>query len=342
MEQLARRIHSGEWTPGERLPSEWVLAEEYSVAYMTVRSAVSSLVESGHLRRIRGRGTFVVPSEERGVAPSLGLLLPANWHSLDPFYFPRIVTGFSSAAEQLGYQVRLADRTEPLMEYIQLRELKVGAVACVMIDRSDIADADALLDRGVEVVAINHYRGSRRITSVSPANRQGMRAVVSHLLDLGHRHIAFLAGPATNLDAEERRRGAVAAVADHGLPTDCLTVIPGFFPEASGYERTKQLLADLPTAVVAASDLAAIGAMRALQEAGVRVPQDVSVVGFGDFRPASFLFPSLTTVQLQLEEVGAQAAHLLVQQSLGHKYVPKVIESPVIIRESSAAPRSLN
>ena len=336
-EELQRRIDGGEWTTGDCLPSEVALAKDYGVAYMTVRAAVSALVKSGRLRRIRGRGTFVVEPSEPDTIPTLGLLLPPKWHNLDPFYFPEIVAGFTERAEELGYRVHLGDRSEPLIEFIQLRELNVGAVACVMIQERDVLEAESLLDRGVAVVAINHYRGSRRITSVSPDNRGGSAEAVRALLDLGHRRFAYLAGPEDNLDAGQRLLGIRHALKEKGLRP---TILPGGFSEASGYERTVQLIqtGDLPTALMAASDLSAIGAMKALAEAGIRVPHDLSLIGFGDFRPSAYLHPSLASVRLPLSEVGARASELLIDEINGRRAQSQLMPCPVLLRESIGPP----
>jgi LacI family transcriptional regulator len=338
VEEIALRIRRGEWMPGDRLPSEPDLAKEYGVAYMTVRSAVSALVETGQLRRIRGRGTFVVEPAEPITKPTLALLLPPHWPTLDPFYFPLVVSGFTHRAEELGFHVHLAGRTEPLLEFIELREHHSNAVACVMIDANDQREAELLLDHGVSIVAINRYRGTRRITWVQPDNFGGSYDAARHLIGLGHSRIVYLEGPRENLDAQERYRGARQAVLDAGL--EPIKSLPGTFQEQSGYDRLRDLLAqgERPTAVMAASDLAAIGAMKALAEAGVRIPQDASMVGFGNFRPGAFLHPSLTTTFLPLEDVGAKAAEVLAQQLRGYRTESVSLPCPVILRESVAPP----
>lgn len=340
-ERLLRRIEEGEWTVGDRLPSETLLAKEYDVAYMTVRSAVSALVEVGRLRRIRGRGTFVVEHREASATPVLGLLLPPRWYNLDPFYFPQIVSGFTDRAGELGYRVHLGDRSEPLLEFIRLREHKVSAVACVMLHEADVAEAEGLLDRGVVVVAVNHYRGSRRIAAVSPDNRGGSAAAARALLARGHRQFGYLAGPADNLDAHQRLLGIRSALRDAGVPARALRVLPGEFNEASGYERARSLVAsgNVPEALMAASDLSALGAIKGLTEAGLRVPADVSVVGFGNFRPSAYTVPTLATVDLPLEKVGARASELLIEQAKGNRVSNELLPCAFLERESIALRR---
>lgn len=337
---LKERLSNGTYSPGQQLPSEPLLAQEFGVAYMTIRRAITTLTEQGLLYRVRGRGTFVAEPPSLDQRPSIGLLLLRNWHSIDPFYFPPLVSGFVAGAHDQGYQVHLADRSEPLLELLMFHELHVRAVACVILEHDDLQDADALLDKGVMVVAINNYGGLRRVTSVSPDNRKGSYAATKALIDLGHTDLAFLAGPKLNLDAIERRKGFEAAVKDAGTSVKRSTIIETGFFESGGFEQGKRLMkkGPLPTGIVAASDLPAIGLMKALLEEGVRIPQDVSVIGFGDFRLSGYMNPALTTVRLSLEEVGRRAAEALIAQYRGGRIDTVKIECPIIWRESVATP----
>lgn len=129
-----------------------------------------------------------------------------------------------------------------------------------------------------------------------------------------------------------------------GIPLSPRAVIPGEFNENSGYQRMKALLKRgvLPTALVAASDLAAIGAMRALAEAGVEVPNEVSVMGFGDFQVARYTHPSLSTVRLPLYELGTESAEALItelQNAPVRTFSSKLLPCELVLRDSTAPPR---
>lgn len=342
-EHLKERIASGEWQPGDRLPNEWELARQYGVAYMTVRHAMGKLVAEGYVHRTKGRGTFV--SEARQNAQSvLGMVLPGGWHSIDPFYFPPLVCGFIDYAAEHGFKVLTTSRAEPTVEYQHLRDLKVRAVACILIEEQDVFEVEALANYGLTVVAINHYRGRRRIHWVAPDNFGGMREATRYLLRLGHRHILFFAGPENNIDAQERLRGFRAAFRELGIPLSHRAIVPGEFNESSGYRRMQAVLhrRTLPTAIVAASDLAAIGAMRALLEAGVTVPEEVSIMGFGNFQLAGYVHPALTTVHMPLVNLGAETAATLISllkgQPAGEEY-GKVLSCNLVLRETVAPPR---
>jgi len=337
---LQERLANGTFVPGGQLPSEPFLAQEYGVAYMTIRRAITTLVEQGLIYRVRGRGTFVAEPPSLDRHPSIGLLLLRNWHSIDPFYFPPLVTGFVDCAQALGYQVHLADRSEPLLELLRFHELHVRAVACVILEHDDLKDADDLLDRGVMVVAINNYGGLRRVTSVSPDNRKGSYEATNAMIQLGHKDFAFLAGPKLNLDAIERRKGYEAALKEAGATIRSSVILETGFLEVGGYEQAGELLKRgvLPTAIVAVSDLPAIGMMKRLQEASIRVPEDVSIFGFGDFRLTAYMNPALTTVRMPLEEIGRRAVEALIAQNRGGRIDTVKLDCPIVWRESVAAP----
>lgn len=195
-EHLRDLLSSGKWSPGDRLPSEWELARQYGVAYMTVRQAVGKLAQEGYVHRVRGRGTFVSETTSTSGAV-LGIILPGEWHRLDPFYFPPIVCAFVDYAAERGYKVLTSRRSEPVSEFLHLRELKVRAVACLLIDKSDASELETLAEYGLTVVAINRYRGRRRLRWVAPDNFGGMRTATRYLLECGHRKILFSQVPAT-------------------------------------------------------------------------------------------------------------------------------------------------
>ncbi len=341
-EGLKERLSSGEWSTGQRLPSEWELARQYGVAYMTVRQAVAKLVQEGILHRVRGRGTFVSETSPNSQSV-LGIVLPAGWHRIDPFYFPPLVCGFVDCAAEHGYKVLTASRAEPVSEFQHLRELKVKAVACILIEQSDTEEIEALADYGLTVLAINHYSGRRRIGWVAPDNMGGMRAATRYLLELGHRDVLFLAGPDNNIDARERLRGFRTAWRDMGLTVSPRAILRGEFNEMSGYTRMKAVLKRrrLPTAIVTASDLSAIGAIRALLEAGVAVPEEVSVMGFGDFQIARYMHPALSTVRLPLDDLGSETATALIEAMHMMPSAPprKRLPCELVLRESTAPPR---
>ena len=135
-----------------------------------------------------------------------------------------------------------------------------------------------------------------------------------HLIARGHRRIAMVCGPQRNYDAAERLRGYHTALAESGIEHEASLVVRGDFSELSGYGAVSQLLElePRPTAIFAANDSMAIGALSALREAGLRVPDDVAVAGFDDIPLARYMNPPLSTVHVDISQLGERAAALLL------------------------------
>jgi LacI family transcriptional regulator len=150
------------------------------------------------------------------------------------------------------------------------------------------------------------------VNYVDVDNVGGARMAVEHLIRLGHTRIATITGPLTMSHGEDRLLGYRQALEAHRLPVDERLVVAGDYTEESGSMGMQRLLSASPTALFAASDVMAIGALKALREAGLRVPEDVALVGFDDLSIASAIVPALTTVRQPIEHLGSMAADLLL------------------------------
>lgn len=173
--------------------------------------------------------------------------------------------------------------------------------------------------------------------SVRVDQRHGARQAARHLIDLGHRHMVHLAGPADWFDARERAAGWREELQTAGLEARIVDVAGWDAPQ--GYGAAQRLLAeaDPPTAVFAANDYVALGAVRAFQDAGRAVPEDVSVLGFDDVDAAGFFGPALTTVRQPFAELGDQAIRALLQ-ALDDESGASVTVAPVLVPRSSTGP----
>jgi len=335
---LREEIASGQWKAGERLPGEYILAERYGVAYLTIRQAIANLVEIGVLVRVRGKGTFVAetdrPKPMRATRRPMALLFPANWQRIDPLYFPELLEGFQQWTEASGhhtsrYNYDVAEDPEALEPG--------SAVACLLLEEPHQELVERLRDSGHYVLAINHYTGRRSIPSVRIDDAAGVEQAVDHLVGLGHQRIGLLLGNPGNLDAADRLRGFRSAIKRHGLRKTAVEVGDGF-EEFCGYGAAQTLLAaaNRPTALVSASDLSALGAIKAARELGLSVPQDLSVVGFGDFSVSDYIVPRLTTVRQSRIALGRTAAEALIQIANGEDIADIVLTAELILRDSTA------
>jgi DNA-binding LacI/PurR family transcriptional regulator len=177
------------------------------------------------------------------------------------------------------------------------------------------------------------------VTSVAVDNEAGARTATRYLLGLGHRTVHHIAGPAANLDAKERVDGWRLALREAGAPEP--EVLSGDWSAASGYDLGQQLAGEPSlTAILCGNDTMALGVLRALIERGLRVPADVSVVGFDDIPDASYYVPPLTTVQQDFGEVGRQALDALLERMAGVGPVSsRRVATEFVVRHSAAPPR---
>lgn len=182
----------------------------------------------------------------------------------------------------------------------------------------------ALPGPGPRTIAVDQYAGAR--------------AAVRHLLDLGHRDVAHVAGPEHWLDARRRVSGWQDELRAAGVEPG--PVLPADWRADSGYRTGRRLVADgLPTAVFAANDQLALGLLHAFAEAGVRVPGDVSVVGFDDIDGAAHFVPPLTTVRQGFRELGARCLRMLLELIDGGDPHADAVVPELVVRESSGPPR---
>lgn len=210
----------------------------------------------------------------------------------------------------------------------------------IILMTSCLPDAELVaLSRRVPVVLTGRKLEGERICSLDTDSTPGARLAVEHLIELGHRKIAFIAGPADHPDAMQRLDGYREALAAHRIPFSRKRILPGDYSEWGGLTAMNRILdADRDvTAVFAANDQTAYGAILALYRRGLRVPQDMSVVGFDDLPASSFSIPPLTTVHRFTREIGEGTVDALMDMIEGHAPDAYAPAAALAIRESTRA-----
>jgi len=181
------------------------------------------------------------------------------------------------------------------------------------------------------------------LPSVGATNWSGGISATRHLLDLGHRRIAVITGPTDRLCARARVEGARAAMDAEGMPMDHQLVRHGqWFAFEDGLSHARELLRlpDPPTAILCGNDLQALGVYEAARLAGLRIPHDLSVIGFDDLPVTRWCGPPMTTVRQPLVDMGATAAQMVLSLAAGHPLAQSRVElaTTLIIRDSTAPP----
>ena len=276
---------------------------------------------------------------------TLGVLLPDLYGE----FFSEVIRGIDQTAQRHGFHLLISSSHEgrPAVE-AALRSMR-GRVdgLIVMWPEMDAEIAVRNLPAGFPLVLVSAPPGPGTFDVITIANYDGAQAMVRHLIELGHRRIAIIKGAEGNYDAAERLRGYRAALEEAGIGAVPALEVAGDFSESSGFRATHELLAGamVPTAIFAANDSMAIGALSALREAGRRVPTDVAVAGFDDIPLARFLDPPLSSVHVDISALGERATHRLldaVRDKAAHVRRTETFPTTLVIRRScgAAAPSS--
>lgn len=231
-------------------------------------------------------------------------------------FYTRIVSGIEEASYQLGYKVLLHVYRPDMDPLNSIRELMGRDIEGLIIANDGDVTPEVIrkiTSSGRPVVLVENYQPTP-VHSVTADNFTAGRIMTEHLIDLGHRRIGALGGPGKYSSLRDRMRGHQIAMVEHGLPIDpALSPLPISGNPRKGYVQMQQLLtlACRPTAVFAVSDRAAFGAMEAIKDAGLRIPDDISIVGIDDVRDSAYSFPPLTTYRVPKYDLGRTAVSIL-------------------------------
>lgn len=269
---------------------------------------------------------------------TIGLIVP----DISNPYYPLLSRGVEDVASEQDYTVifcntdRSPAKTSHYLEVLQDKQVDGIIFAGGGMDQMDGEWLPAQFTGRVVLIG----RHGWDCPSVQVDNVQAGREATGHLIALGHRRVAFIGGPSRLSSVRDRLKGYWLALGDAGIEPDEGLVWEGDFRSASGYQGTQTFLAmaDRPTAIFAANDRMAVGAMAAVCDAGMRVPQDVAVVGCDDTPMASFVRPALTTISLPTYQIGASAARMLLGLLAGEAIDERIcLPAQLVVRQSSGS-----
>ncbi|HEX6971060.1 MAG TPA: GntR family transcriptional regulator [Limnochordia bacterium] len=348
-EILRAEIRQGRLAPNEPLPGEHRLVEQYGVSRTTVRQALQGLVAEGMVVRRQGRGTFVAGGEPDRPEAHVAVVVPHPEHYL----MPEILGGLRAAVAEAGYTVRVydsADRPDEEARMVEAAKAR-GAAGLVLVPAEEVTLNECVVDwlgEGRPIVLMDRAYHYPILDLVATENAGGAFAATRHLIELGHRRIAFIARGSTAIQTvEQRYRGYRAALRAAELPLDDeLVFIHPIDQRASGWQQAldsavERFLADVrPTAAFVQFDGLAMDVIRAAQRLGLAVPGDLSVVGFDDAPLAGAYMVPLTTVRQPLRQIGAEAGRRLLARLAGESgpvewtYLP----AQLVVRASTGPP----
>ena len=261
-------------------------------------------------------------------------------------FFPELVRAFEAMAAQRQYDLILTS-TDYLTARMtnclrRMLERKVDGVA-IMTSEMDVGLIKELSRRGVPLVFMDVGQVGPRMSHVLIDYANGIRQAVDHVVALGHKRVGFITGPLDLHSARTRRQAFLDGMRAHGIKADPKLVREGTHTAEGGQHAMAAILRSpkRPTAVVCSNDWTAIGALHALDAAGLRVPVDVSLVGFDDIPLASYTSPPLTSVRMSAGDVGSTAFDALFRLIGGERLEGDIYQVPtkLVVRESTAKPR---
>jgi LacI family transcriptional regulator len=272
---------------------------------------------------------------------TLGVVLP----DVHGEFFSELIRGIDLAARRAGYHILVSGSHSNATEMLEVLDAMRGRVDGLVVMAPDVS-ASAFresLSGGIPTVVLSSQDDEHDAITID--NYGGARRMMSHLVAMGHARIAFVCGPSQNSDARERLRGYRHAMRSIGARCE----LAGDFTEAAGYDAARQILAiptkSRPTAIFAANDAMAVGVLGALADIGVLVPKEMAVAGFDDIPIARFIAPPLTTVRIDIAEIGRRAFALLFDRlsprvsarGSGGEHRLEVVTTSLVIRKSCGA-----
>ena len=302
-----------------------------NVSKATREKVEAAIAELGYRRNTAARSLVTRRSQTIGVlASELSQYGPAN-----------TLVGVENAARNAGYFVSIAALREVSKDAISdavghFMDQAVDGIA-VLVPHSQTLAVLEQMNLPVPVVAVGSA-GSASVSGAMVDQRAGARLAVEHLIKEGHRQIGHIAGPPDWTDGAERAEGWRAALREAGLDESLL--VEGDWSAGSGYAIGRKLASGrAATAIFVGNDQMALGLLRAFTEAGVKVPDDVSVVGFDDQPEAGYFTPPLTTIRQDFEELGRRCMDIMLKEiESGAQVSSSVVPPELVLRASTAAP----
>lgn len=269
----------------------------------------------GVARQLRYQPNRVARSLRSQKSRIVGVLIP---NIQNPF-FTGVIRGIEDLLQATDYTLLLGNSDDnPSRErgYLDLLRAE-GVGGLIVVPGADAANTyNEILEIGIPLVAIDRYVADLQCDSVTVENEEGAAAAMRHLIALGHTQIGIVTGPEKISTARERLAGYHLALREAKLPYETSLIHHVVFRQEGGYEAAQSLMSlpKPPTAIFAASDLIALGVLRALHDRRIRIPEDVAVVSFDDMPWTAALLPPLTAVSQPTYELGATAARLLLER----------------------------
>lgn len=278
---------------------------------------------------------------------TIGIVIPHVYEGFfNDNFFSQVMRGMMVESYVNDFKLIICGCENYIDEIKQIKQIMGSRQAdgiIVMSSRLDVDTVEELINQKTPFVLIGHpiKQNSQDVSWVDANNNLATQQAIEHLIELGHRNIAYIGGDPENMTTQEREMAYRDTMGKFGLKINPKWIDYGYFDEPGGYVavgRMKDLGADTPTAYYAANDLMAVGIMRALDELGIRVPEVVSVIGTNNSPASAYTSPPLTTVQVPYAKMASQAVKILINRIKGGKLGQDnhIVDCALVIRSSTA------
>lgn len=325
------------------------IARELNVSIATVSRALRSSPEIGKemqarvkelAKKLNYRPNPFAQGLRKDAPKMIGVVVP----NLVTHYYAAVLDGIEDEARRAGYSVISANSHEHFEDEAQAVDNFVslhveGIIACLAQTTTDYSHYEEIADMGIPLVFFGRTCLSDRFSSVTANGDEAAQMATQHLIDTGSRRIAFLGGP-NHLDMVRRRKhGYLEALRDNRLTIDRSLVICGKIDYREALATTERLLksAHRPDAIVAFNDIICFAAFTAIKNSGLRIPEDVALIGFTDDQHAAYVTPRMSAIVDQSHLMGVRACQLLLKNISGDtKVCHEIVPQQLVIRETSA------
>ena len=325
------------------------LAQELGVSIATVSRALRNSPEIGKemqqrvkdlAKQLNYRPNPFAQSLRKEAPKIIGVVVP----NLVTHYYAAVLDGIEDEARRAGYSVISANSHESFEDEAQAVDNFIslhveGIIACLAQNTTDYAHFDEIAEMGIPLVFFGRTCQTDRFSSVTANGDEAAQEATQHMIDTGSRRIAFIGGP-NHLDMVRRRKhGYLEALRENRIPIDRDLVVCGKIDYDVALEATNQLLnmPNPPDAILAFNDIVTFAAFTAIKQHGLRIPQDVALIGFTDDVHAKYVTPQLSAIEDQSRLMGQTACRLLLRNIEGDTKVYKeIVPQQVVVRETSA------
>jgi len=332
---LINYIKNNNLNPGDKILSENEISQLFRVTKVTASHALNELVKTGILYRIQGKGTFFAGFQNK--VSNILLFLPVTSY-YDQYFTGPLLNTFFHLIDRNGLNL-LMNYFKDNKKITEIPNLENCKVIVVLALKKGEGFSKTLIQKlDIPIIYLSSHP-EVPVSYIAFDNKNGAKKAIEYLIKMGHRKIAYFSAEETsNISNEERKEGYIEALRENKIKEKL--VLKGNYTEESGYKMAKEILKmkNKPSAILCANDLIAVGALHYFNEKGVKIPDDISIIGFGNYKIAKFARIPLTTVSLPVEEMGKKLAELAIKKSEEEKGSIEnekiILPTELIIRQS--------